>query len=67
MAIGGKWVFLLALQWFDKNIVTMLSNKHGDDMKPYEYKAKGEVDMQESVQPFGVVLLRAGVSAPPLV
>ena len=51
VAIGGKWAFLLALQWFDKNVVTMLSNKHGDTMKPYEYKAKGEVDKQESEQP----------------
>ena len=51
VSIGGKWVFLLALQWFDKNVVTMMSNKHGDTMKPYEYKQKGEVDPQESQQP----------------
>ena len=45
------WIALLAVQWFDKNVVNMLSNKHGDAMKQYMFKMKGEVDQQESVQP----------------
>ena len=49
--IEGVWIALLAVQWFDKNVVNMLSSKHGDDMKQYMYKAKGEVDQQESLQP----------------
>ena len=49
--IGGIIFTLTALQWFDRNIVTMLSNKHGDTMLEYRFKAKGEVEPLESVQP----------------
>ena len=51
LSIAGITVALLAVQWYDKNIVTMLSNKHGDTMTPYQFKQKGEVDPQESEQP----------------
>ena len=51
LSVAGITVALLAVQWYDKNIVTMLSNKHGDTMTPYQFKQKGEVDPQESEQP----------------
>ena len=51
VTIAGVTFTLLALQWYDRNVVTMLSNKHGDDMVEYKYRVKGEVERQESVQP----------------
>ena len=51
VTVAGVVFTLVALQWFDKNVVTMLSNKHGDEMVDYKYRMKGEVERQESVQP----------------
>ena len=51
VVISGVTVTLLALQWYDKNVVTMLSNKHTANMVDYTYRCKGEVDSLLARQP----------------
>ena len=44
-------VRIYVCQWFDKNLVNIISNKHGDVMKHYEHRSKGTVDSVDSEQP----------------
>ena len=39
------------MQWCDRNVVSFISNKHGDTMNEYKFKQKGLVDEQEAEQP----------------
>lgn len=43
--------FMTACTWYDKNVVRLLSNRHGGDEEEYLMKHKGQKDKVETKQP----------------